>query len=120
MLAKKDFKLASKDMNGSKEVVELVGSTPCAIGYSGMGYATDHVKMLKVTQKQGEPAFAPTVENAQSKKYPIARPLYLYTLGNPEGPTKKFISWTLSPDGQRIVQESGYVPVPEDQRAKLD
>ena len=119
VLNKKDFKLGSRDMNGSKEVVELVGSTPCALGYSGMGYATEHVKKLKVSSKAGQ-AVEPTVETAQNKTYPIARPLYLYTLGEPEGDAKKFISWVLSEAGQKIVQDTGYVPVPADQRAKLN
>ena len=119
VLNKKDFKLGSRDMNGSKEVVELVGSTPCAIGYSGMGYATERVKKLKVIGKSGQ-AVAPTVENAQNKSYPIARPLYLYTVGDPEGGVKKFIGWTLSEAGQHIVEQTGYVPVPADQRAKLN
>lgn len=118
VLNKKDFKLGSRDMNGSKEVVELVGSTPCAIGYSGMGYATEHVKMLKVAQKPGAESFAPTVPNAQNKSYPIARPLFLYTSGEPEGAAKKYIDWILSEDGQKIVEQTGYVPVLADQRPK--
>jgi len=119
VLNKKDFKLGSRDMNGSKEVVELVGSTPCALGYSGMGYATEHVKMLKVAQKPGAQSFSPTVETAQSKDYPIARPLFLYTSGEPEGVAKKYISWILSDEGQRIVEQTGYVPVLAEQRPKL-
>lgn len=119
VLNKKDFKLGSRDMNGSKEVVELVGNTPCAIGYSGMGYATDRVKMLKVAAKAGAPSFAPSVENAQSKAYPIARPLFLDTIGVPEGPAKAFIAWVLSDEGQKIVHDTGYVPVPAAQRARL-
>jgi phosphate transport system substrate-binding protein len=120
VLSKKDFKQGSRDMNGSKEVVELVGSTPCAIGYSGMGYATDKVKMLRVAQKGATQGVAPTLTNAQNKTYPIARPLFLYTLGNPEGASKKFLSWVLSEEGQKIVEQTGYVPVPADQRAKLN
>ena len=120
VLSKKDFKLGSSDMNGSKEVVDTVEHTPCAIGYSGMGYATDKVKMLKVATKEGAPAFAPTLENAQNKSYPIARPLYLYTLGDPQNAARKYISWTLSDEGQAIVSQTGYVPVPADQRAKLN
>lgn len=120
VLDKKDFRLGSRDMNGSKEVVELVGSTPCAIGYSGMGYATDEVKMLRVAQRGKTESFSPTVENAQNKSYPIARPLFLYTLGEPEGNSKKFLSWVLSEEGQKIVEETGYVPVPAAQRPKLN
>lgn len=119
VLNKKDFRQGSRDMNGSKEVVDTVSGTPCAIGYSGMGYATPGVKMLKVAAKAGATPYAPTVENAQKKTYPIARPLFMYTLGNPEGEAKAYISWTLSADGQKIVEETGYVPVPADQRAKL-
>lgn len=106
-----DYKLGSRDMNGSKEVVELVAHTPCAIGYSGMGYATPEVKMLKVSRKKGEPAYAPTVENAMNHTYPIARALHMYVLGEPEGAEKDYLDWILSPAGQKIVAESGYVPL---------
>lgn len=119
VLNKKDFKLNSRDMNGSKEVVDLVMHTPCAIGYSGMGYATPEVKMLKVSAKAGAPAQAPTIETAQNKSYPISRPLFLYTLGEPQGAAKEFIQWTLTDAGQKIVEENGYVPVPKQQQAKL-
>jgi phosphate transport system substrate-binding protein len=111
VLQKRDFKLGSRDMNGSKEVVELVGNTPCAIGYSGMGYATDRVKMLKVAPKAGAPAVEPTPEAAQNRSYPIARPLFLYTLGQPTGEVKAYIDWILSPEGQRVVAQNGYVPI---------
>jgi phosphate transport system substrate-binding protein len=111
VLDKHDFKLGSRDMNGSKEVVELVGTTKTAIGYSGMGYATGEVKMLKVASKKGEPAVEPTIANTLSKVYPLARSLHLYTLGEPEGAVKKYIDWMLSADGQRVLQDNGYVPV---------
>ncbi|MBP1603991.1 MAG: pstS 1, partial [Acidobacteria bacterium] len=107
----KDFKLGSRDMNGSKEVVELIGSTRTAIGYSGMGYATSSVKMLKVARAAGEPAFEPSVENTVLKAYPLARSLQVYTLGEPQGAVKEYIDWILSPAGQRILEENGYVPV---------
>ncbi len=68
VLKNKDFKLGSRDMNGSKEVVELVANTPTAIGYSGMGYATPAVKMLKVAEGQGGTPYPPNVENTLSKK----------------------------------------------------
>src|SRR5215471_17766194 len=58
---KNDYKPGSLDMNGSKEVVELVAKTPGAIGYSGLGYATPDVKILKVSKKKGEPAVAPSI-----------------------------------------------------------
>ena len=112
VLNKRDYKLGSRDMNGSKEVVELVSSTPTAIGYSGMGYATAGVKMLRVTRKAGETAYAPTVQNTLNKTYPISRSLLVYTLGEPKGPVKLYIDWMLSDAGQKVVEASGYVPVP--------
>jgi len=111
VLNKKDFKLGSRDMNGSKEVVELVANTPTAIGYSGMGYATPEVKMLKVKTTPDATAYAPSVANALSKDYAIARSLHLYTLGEPTGAVKDYVDWILSPAGQAIVEESGYVPL---------
>jgi phosphate transport system substrate-binding protein len=118
VLNKKDFKLGSRDMSGSKEVVELVGTTKTAIGYSGMGYATPAVKMLKVARKAGEPGVAPTVENTLSKAYPLARSLQVYTLGEPEGAVRKYIEWMLSDAGEKILQDNGYVPVPVRDRQK--
>jgi phosphate transport system substrate-binding protein len=117
-LKNRDFRLGSRDLNGSKEVVELVGSTPTAIGYSGMGYATQAVKMLKVAKAKGEPFVSPTVAAVHDKSYPLARSLHVYTLGEPQGALKAYIDWILSEAGQKIVEDSGYVPVPPDQRAK--
>ncbi len=118
VLGNKDFKLGSRDMNGSKEVVELVSTTPCAIGYSGMGYNMPSVKMLKIAAKAGATAYPPSVENTLNKNYPIARSLQVYTLGDPQGALKKYIDWTLSDAGQKIVETSGYVPVPAAARTK--
>jgi phosphate transport system substrate-binding protein len=118
VLNKKDFKLGSRDMNGSKEVVELVSSTPTAIGYSGMGYATPAVKMLKVKKTASDPAYDPNVANTLAKTYPIARSLQVYTLGEPQGAVKKYIDWMLSDAGQKVVEASGYVPLPAEARAK--
>ncbi|HNX51922.1 MAG TPA: phosphate ABC transporter substrate-binding protein [Thermoanaerobaculaceae bacterium] len=111
ILGTKDFKLGSRDMNGSKEVVELVGNTRTAIGYSGMAYTMPTVKMLKLARRTSEPAYEPNVANTVSRAYPLARSLQIYTLGEPQGEVKKYIDWILSPAGQRILEETGYVPV---------
>ena len=108
-----DFKLGSRDLHGSKDVVDLVGSTPCTIGYSGMGYATEKVKMLEITVKEGDTAYPPNLETALNGTYPIARPLYMYTLGEPEGEIKAYIDWVFSEVGQEIVEKNGYVPLPK-------
>jgi phosphate transport system substrate-binding protein len=109
----RDFKLGSRDMQGSKDVVELVANTLTAIGYSGMGYNTNEVKQLRVAKKAGDKAYAPTVESTLDHTYPIARPLFMYTLGDPTGAVKKYIDWVHSADGQKIVVQSGYVPLPK-------
>lgn len=113
VLAKKDFKLGSRDMNGSKEVVELISNTKTAIGYSGMGYAAAGVKMLKVLTKAGEIGYLPTVENTVAKHYPLARSLQMYTLGEPTGAVKEYVDWILSNAGEKILEESGYVAMPK-------
>jgi phosphate transport system substrate-binding protein len=115
VLAKKDFKLGSRDMNGSKEVVELCGATKTAIGYSGMGYATAEVKMVKLKADSASVSVPPTVANVLSKSYALSRSLLVYALGEPEGAVKKYIDWTLSPAGQKIVEESGYVPLTKEE-----
>src|ERR1017187_8127815 len=118
VLHNKDYKLGSRDMNGSKEVVELVSSTPTAIGYSGMGYATPAVKMLKVKMTASDPAYEPNVANTLAKTYPIARSLQVYPLGEPQGAVKTYIDWMLSDAGQKVVEASGYVPLRAEARAK--
>ena len=110
---KADFKLGSLDMNGSKEVVELVGRTPGAIGYSGLGYATPAVKVLKVSVKKGQPGVVPSIATVHAKTYPISRPLYMYTPGEPTPQVRKYLDWVLGDEGQKIVRETGYVPMPK-------
>jgi phosphate transport system substrate-binding protein len=110
---KRDFKQGSIDQSGSKDVVALVSKTPCAIGYSGMGYKTDDVKWLKVSKKKGEMAIGPSIETAVSGTYPISRPLFIYTPGEPSGAVKDFIEWCNGPEGQKIVKDVGFVPLPK-------
>jgi phosphate transport system substrate-binding protein len=110
---KSDMKLGSRDMNGSKDVVELVARTPGAIGFSGLGYATPEVKILKVGKKKGGPYVQPTIPTTLDGSYPIARPMFMYTPGQPTTPVQKFIDWVMSAEGQKIVEHTGYVPLPK-------
>ena len=106
-----DYKLGSHDMHGSKDVVELVAHTPCAIGYSGLAYATPEVKTPCLFDGDGGACVAPSMETALDGSYPISRPLLMYTLGNPMGEVKKYLDWVLGEEGQCIMLEAGYTPV---------
>jgi phosphate transport system substrate-binding protein len=70
------------------------------------------VKTLELSSRQGEPAVTPSAETVISGSYPMARPLYLYTVGEATGPTKEFLDWVLGANGQQIVRDLGFVPVP--------
>ncbi|MDX1503051.1 MAG: PstS family phosphate ABC transporter substrate-binding protein [Thermoanaerobaculia bacterium] len=107
----RDYKLGSRDMHGSKDVVDLVEHTPCAIGYSGLAYANEKVKMPCVRTTDGGPCVAPSVATAVDRSYPIARPLFMYTAGQPQGAVKEYLDWILSDAGQCIILEKGYAPV---------
>jgi len=105
------FRQGTLDMHGSKDVVDLVEKTPCAIGYSGLAYATDHIKMACIAKKAGDPCVNPSVETASDRSYPIARPLFMYTNGEPEGEIKAYLDWVKSDEGQCILLKKGYAPV---------
>ena len=108
---KRQYKQGATSQSGSSDVVALISNTPCAIGYSGMGYLNPRVKTIKIAKEKGSFAVEPTVETTVDGSYPISRPLYLYTLGEPTGLLQEFIQWVLGPDGQRVVEKGGYVPV---------
>lgn len=107
----REYELGSQDMHGSKDVVELVANTPCAIGYSGLAYVTDEVKMPCISRQEGGECVEPSVETAVDGSYPISRPLLMYTARQPEGAVKDYIDWILSDEGQCIIAEKGYAPV---------
>jgi len=107
----REFRAGISEMNGSAEVVENVVKTPTGLGYSGMGYKVPNVKWLKVSMKKGGAAIEPGVDVARNGAYPIARKLYLYTAGEPTPEVKAYIDWILSPEGQKIVEKEGFVPL---------
>jgi phosphate transport system substrate-binding protein len=115
---KGDLKLGSRDMQGSKDVVDLVEHTPCAIGYSGLGYKTEKVKMVCVALADDKECVEATTENALSGRYPISRALYMYTLGEAQGEVAKYLDWVRSDAGQALVERSGYAPLPPEKRTK--
>jgi phosphate transport system substrate-binding protein len=110
---KADFRQGSRDMNGSKDVVELVANTPGAIGYSGIGYRTDKVKVIPVSKKKGETPVVPSIKTTLDKTYPIARPMFMYTPPSVRPEVTEYLKWIVTEPGQKIVIDTGYVPLPE-------
>ncbi|MCE5186959.1 MAG: phosphate ABC transporter substrate-binding protein [Planctomycetaceae bacterium] len=96
-------------LTSSQTIVEEVANNQAAIGYFGMGYISDRAKTLKVGS-DGVHFYAPDIKNVLSKQYPLSRPLYFYTNGDPVGIVKQFVDFTLSPEGQRQFAETGFVP----------
>lgn len=106
-----EYKLGSRDLHGSKDVVDLVENTPCAIGYSGLAYANEHVKMPCVFSEEGGDCVAPSTSTALDGTYPVARPLLMYTAGEPQGMVADYLAWILSDVGQCIIIDKGYASV---------
>ncbi|MGD9552533.1 MAG: phosphate ABC transporter substrate-binding protein [Candidatus Caldatribacteriota bacterium] len=86
-------------------VATTVANTPGAIGYVGLGYVTSQVKAIKVND------IIPSKETVNDNSYPLARPLFMYTNGEPEGIVKDFIDFVLSAEGQKLVEENGFIRV---------
>lgn len=87
----------------NQAVVMTVASSPNAIGYAGLGYLSKKVKPLRVDKVEC------TRETILSGAYPLSRPLYMYTNGSPEGKIKQFVDFILSEEGQKLVEEEGFV-----------
>ncbi len=104
------YRMGTLDMHGSKDVVDLVENTPCAIGYSGLAYATDHVKLACISSN-GAACVSPSVATASDGSYPVARPLFMYTNGEPKGAIKGYLDWINSDIGQCIILNKGYAPI---------
>jgi phosphate transport system substrate-binding protein len=89
-------------------IVEEVSGNEGAIGYIGFAYLDDSTKAVALDG--GEGYVEATEENILSGTYPLSRPLYYYTNGEPQGETKEFIDFVMSPTGQAVVSEIGYFP----------
>jgi phosphate transport system substrate-binding protein len=114
VLAKKDYRTDARLMPATSAIIQSVSSDKGAIGYVGLGYAVEaagKVKVLSVKADEDAPAVAPSEESVLSGEYSIARPLHLFTSGQPTGTVKQFIDFCLSDQGQKIVRQTGYVAV---------
>jgi phosphate transport system substrate-binding protein len=109
--SKEEFAPTALMLPSSQAIADEVASNPLAIGYYGMGYISSKQKAISVAKDEKSEYVAPTVENVVSGKYPISRPLFLYTNGQPKGLIEKFIDFVLSKEGQEIVIKTDFVPI---------
>jgi phosphate transport system substrate-binding protein len=102
----KDYASTSQKMAGNEEIASEVGKNPAGIGYVGMAYLTaSGVKAVAVN------GVKPSIATVQNKSYPISRSTFYYTNGAPTGEAKAFLDFTISPAGQRIVEQVGFAPL---------
>ncbi len=105
-MKKRDYAGSSQKMAGNEQIVAEVAKNPSGIGYVGLAYMNE--PGVKVASIEGT---TPSKESVLAKKYPYARPTFYYTNGEPVGEAAKFVAFTLSDDGQKIVAKIGFVPV---------
>ena len=98
-------------MPSSEGISAEIRQNPNAIGYDGLGYVTPDQKVVAVAPESGAAYMLPTPETARDGSYPIARLLYIYTAGQPQGAIQDYLDWIIGPEGQAIVQELGFVPL---------
>lgn len=95
----------------SQGITEETKTNPHAIGYDGLGYVTSDVKIIAIARDASSPYVLPSLESVNNDSYPIARDLYMYTIGQPSGYNNEYLDWILSGDGQQIVGMLGFIPI---------
>lgn len=109
--AKDEFASGALMLPSSQAIADEVAGNPSAIGYYGMGYISSKQKAVAIARDVKSEYIEPKIENVISGKYPISRPLFLYTNGQPQGVVKKFVDFALSKEGQEIVLKTDFVPI---------
>lgn len=95
----------------SQAIADEVATNPDAIGYYGMGYVNPNNAPVAIAKSPEGPYVTPSIAAVQSNAYPISRPLFFYSRGEPQGVVKAFLDFTLSPEGQTIVRQTNFVPI---------
>ncbi len=104
------FSMDTLLLPSSEGIISEVRQNPNAVGYDGLGYVPDDVKMIAIAKEAGGEYVLPSIETVNDKTYAIARDLYMYTNGEPTGVVKDYLDWILSEEAQQIVAELGFVP----------
>jgi phosphate transport system substrate-binding protein len=97
-------------MPSSEGISAEVRQNPNAIGYDGLGYVTPEQKMIAVARDAKSSSVLPSARTVLDGSYPVSRPLYMYTAGEPTGQVKAYIDWVMT-DGQALVTGLGFVPL---------
>lgn len=116
ILKGKDFVASAQTMPGTAALLQAVAKDKNGIGYGGAAYGQG-AKHLPVKKDAGGPAVEPTEENVVNGKYPIWRYLFVYV--NPaldKGEISHYLNWIRSDEGQKIVKDVGYFPLPKNLR----
>lgn len=113
VLKNEDYAEATQTLPGTAAVVNAVAQDKFGIGYGGIAWAKG-VKALAVKKDEKTPGVEPSMETVINGTYPISRELYWFFNGTPTGDLKDLLNWALSADGQKIAQETDYVPLPKE------
>ncbi|MDR2130584.1 MAG: PstS family phosphate ABC transporter substrate-binding protein [Odoribacteraceae bacterium] len=111
ILRNKSYVNGIMSMPATGAIMQSVAQTRGAIGYVGLAYLNEEVKALRVSYDGGKKYIAPSVAAARSGAYPVVRPLYYYYVERSAAKARPFIDYLLSPDGQKLVSEVGFVTV---------
>ena len=111
VLKNRNYMNGIMSMPATGAIVQSISQTHGGIGYIGLAYLNSSVKAIHVSYDAGKTFTEPSVVNAKNETYPIVRPLYYYYVTSSEATVKPFIDYVLSPVGQKIVQEIGFITV---------
>jgi phosphate transport system substrate-binding protein len=117
VLENADYYPTTQTLPGTAAVINAVSKDIRGIGYGGIAYAKG-VKAIKVKKNASTPGVEPTLDNVQKNIYPISRFLYWYLAGQPKDQLKLLADWVMSAEGQAVVNDVGYYPLPSDVLAK--
>ena len=111
VLKNRNYMNGIMSMPATGAIVQSIGQTKGGIGYIGLAYLNNSVKAIHVSYDEGKTFTEPSVANAKNETYPVVRPLYYYYVASSEATAKPFIDYVLSPAGQKIVGEIGFITV---------
>lgn len=111
VMDKKNYASSVLNMPATGSIVQSISQTKGAIGYVGLAYLNSEVKALSVSYDKGQTFVSPSLSTAKDKSYPISRPLYfIYDIKNSDN-MKTFVNYCISTEGQKLVEEVGYIPI---------